>query len=231
MVVSLGLGLAVAAAVPSPAAAQQSFSFFIGGFSPRSLDARETSDVLYNDLFNGDYSLDFEVDDFGGPTVGGEWLAALGDRFEAGVGVGYYSRTVESEYAFLEEEDFTLIEQDLKLRVVPVSATIRFLPFGRESAVQPYLGAGVGIFSWRYSEVGEFVDTFDDSVYLDRYVGSGTTAGPVIIGGLRFPLGSWDIGGELRYQRAEGDLPEDEFLGETIDLGGMNYLLTFNVRF
>jgi len=230
MFVSLGLAFAVVA-LPSVAAAQQSFSFYIGGFSPRSLDARETTDVLYNDLLNGDYSLDFDVDEFGGATLGGEWLAALGDRFEAGVGVGYYSQTVESEYAFLEEDDFSLIEQDLRLRVVPASATIRFLPLGRDSAVQPYIGGGVGIFSWKYSEIGEFVDTFDDSVYLDRYNGSGTTAGPLILGGLRFPVGSWDIGGEIRYQRAEGDLPEDEFLGSTIDLGGMNYLVTFNVRF
>lgn len=230
-IVSLGLVLSAAACLPASAAAQQSFSLYVGGFTPRSLDARETSDVLFNDLFNGDYSLDFDVDEFNGATIGGEWLAAIGDRLEAGFGLGYYSQTVESAYAFLEEEDFSFIEQDLRLRVVPFTAILRFLPLGRESAVQPYLGAGLGIFAWRYSEIGEFVDTFDDSVFLDRFTGSGTTAGPLLLGGLRFPVGQWDIGGELRYQRAEADLPEGEFLGDTIDLGGMNFLVTFNVRF
>jgi hypothetical protein len=65
----------------------------------------------------------------------------------------------------------------------------------------------------------------------ERYAGSGTAAGPILVGGLRFPLGVWDIGGEVRYQSAEGDLPAGEFLGSTIDLGGFNYLATFNVRF
>lgn len=227
----LGLSVLVAVAVPSAASAQQSVSVYFGGYDPRSLDARSTSDVLFNDLFNGDYSLDFDVDDFGGAAIGGEWLSALGRNFEAGLGIGYYRQTVHSAYAFLEEEDGTLIEQELRLRVVPFSATIRFLPLGHDSAVMPYVGAGVGIFAWRYSEIGEFVDTFDDTVFLDRFVGSGTTAGPLLLGGLRFPVGAWDIGGELRYQRAEGDLPEGEFLGDTIDLGGLNFLVTFNIRF
>lgn len=229
----LSLSAAVIAAVclPSVAAAQQSFSFHIGGFTPRSLDARSDNDVLVQDLFNGDYALDFDVDEFRGATIGAEWLTAIGDRLEAGFGVSYYSQTVPSEYAFLEEDDGTLIEQDLLMRIVPLTATIRVLPLGREAAIQPYFGAGVGVFAWRFSETGEFVDTFDDSVFLDRFSGSGTTVGPVLLGGLRFPVGSWDIGGEVRYQRAEGETPDEEFLGDTIDLGGMNYLVTFNVRF
>ena len=61
----LSLSAAVIAAVclPSVAAAQQSFSFHIGGFTPRSLDARSDNDVLVQDLFNGDYALDFDVDE------------------------------------------------------------------------------------------------------------------------------------------------------------------------
>ena len=40
------------------------------------------------------------------------------------------------------------------------------------------------------------------------------------------------VGGEVRYQSAVADLPADQdFTGSKIDLGGFNYLLTFNVRF
>ena len=39
------------------------------------------------------------------------------------------------------------------------------------------------------------------------------------------------IGGEVRYQQAEGDLDELDFLGPKIDLGGFSYLATFGVRF
>ena len=65
-----------------------------------------------------------------------------------------------------------------------------------------------------------------------RFVGSGGAVGPVILGGVRFPFGPWALGGEIRYQHAKGDLPADQnFAGSKIDLGGFNYLATFNVRF
>jgi hypothetical protein len=217
---------------PAPAAAQQSFNFYLGGFTPASEDSRSraggrSDDVLVNNL---DF-LSFNIKDFNNVTVGGEWLVALGERAEAGIGLGIYSKSVPSVYADLVNEDLSEIEQDLKLRIVPFTATFRFLPLGRESGVQPYIGAGVGLYRWRYTESGEFVD-FDSTIFRETYIGSGGAAGPVILGGLRFPLGSWDVGGEIRYQNAEGTLPDDQgFSADKIDLGGFNYLLTFNVRF
>ena len=42
--------------------------------------------------------------------------------------------------------NFSEIEQEFKLRIVPFTATFRFLPLGRKGAVQPYIGGGVGVF-------------------------------------------------------------------------------------
>jgi hypothetical protein len=224
---------ALVSASAAPAAAQQSFNFYLGGFTPLSEDSRSRSgsrsdDVLVNNL----NFLAFNISDFNNVTLGGEWLIGLGERAEAGLGLGIYSKTVPSVYADLVNEDFSEIEQDLKLRIVPFTATIRLLPFGRNSSgIQPYVGGGIGLFRWRYSESGEFVD-FDSTIFRETYIGSGSSAGPVVLGGLRVPLGAWDIGGEIRYQKAEGSLPEDQFFsGDKIDLGGFNYLVTFNVRF
>jgi hypothetical protein len=45
-------------------------------------------------------------------------------------------------------------------------------------------------------------------------------------------LGQFDPGFEVRYQSATGDLPASQtFAGPRIDLGGFNYLFTFNIRF
>ena len=55
------------------------------------------------------------------------------DDFEAGVGVGYYQRTVPSVYANVTHADQSEIAQDLKMRTIPVSFTARFLPLGRGS--------------------------------------------------------------------------------------------------
>ena len=216
----------------SPAAAQQSVNFWLGAFTPAREDARSRNDDGRSDdvLVNNLNVFDFEINDLDSVTFGGEWLVGLGEYAEAGLGVGFYSDSVDSRYRDLVNENLTEIRQEFKLRIIPYTATFRFLPLGRRS-VQPYIGAGVGLFQWRYSERGEWVD-FDSSIFRETYIGDGVEVGPVILGGIRFPLGSWDVGGEIRYQSAEGDLPEDQgFSGDKIDLKGFNYLLTFNVRF
>lgn len=218
-VVALVLGV-----VATPiASAQQSFTFYIGGFTPRAEDARSRNDVLVNNL---DF-LVFNLKDFNTATFGGEYLVGLGDKLEAGLGVGFQQRSVPSLYRDVVNANGSEIEQTLKLRVIPFSATVRFLPLGH-GGVQPYIGGGIGVFRWRYSETGEFVD--GSVIFRDTFVGSGSATGPVILGGIRVPVGSWGIGGELRYQSAEGDLPASEnFAGPNIDLGGFTY--TFSVNF
>jgi outer membrane protein W len=211
----------------STASAQQQVSFSIGGFSPRSEDARATGDVLVNDL----RYLAFRIGDFRGPLVGADYLVGLGDHFDAGVGVGFYQRTVPTVYTDFVNTNGTEIEQDLKLRVVPFTATVRWLPMGHHNGIEPYIGAGVGVFNYRYSESGQFLAT-DNSIFRGTFVGSGTATGPVILGGIRVPVGSWGVGGELKYQSAEGKLPADQdFSGSKIDIGGLSYTFTINVRF
>ena len=125
----------------------------------------------------------------------------------------------------------TEIEQDLKLRVVPFTASVRWLPMGHHNGIEPYIGAGVGVFNYRYSETGQFLAT-DGSIFRGNFIGSGTATGPVILGGIRVPVGSWGVGGELRYQAASGSLPADQdFAGSKIDLGGLSYTFTINIRF
>jgi outer membrane protein W len=216
--------------------AQQTLSLQIGGFVPRgsqTTDGTIINDRDVNDVLAADIPfLDFNLKDFNGPTFNGEWLFGVGDNIEAGLGIGYYSRTVPSVYANVVNSDGTDIQQDLKLRVVPFTATVRWLPMGRRGGVVPYLGAGLGVFSWRYQETGQFVDTTDNSIFSGTFTGSGSTTGPVVLGGVRIPIDNWGIGGEIRYQHAKGNLPGDQgFAGTTIDLSGFNYMFTINFRF
>jgi opacity protein-like surface antigen len=225
----------LALVLPPPASAQvrryepnQSFNFNIGYFALRGEDSRVDGDVLLADLD----ALAFDVKDFNSVAVGGEWLFGVTEFIEAGVGAGFYQRTVPTVYLDFTDVDDREIEQDLKLRVIPLTATIRFLPLGR-GTIQPYVGAGIGLFNWRYSESGEFID-FDQGgvIFRNRYVGSGTTAGPVVLGGIRFAASDvWTVGGELRYQKAEGDLDLQDFLGDKIDLGGWTTSFTVGLRF
>ena len=233
-----GLGLMVALSAAVPASAQdQALSFNIGYFALRGSDARVTGDVLNAnrciDSTSACEPLLFEVNDFNNATFGAEWLVGLGDFFEAGAGLGFYQRTVPSVYENLTNVNGSEIEQELKLRLVPITATVRFVPTGRQAAIQPYIGAGVALINWRYSEVGSFVDTTTGDIFNARYPADGNEVGPLVLGGLRGPVGdNLLIGGEVRYQRADVTLPgEVGFVGDRLDLGGFTYQAVFQFRF
>jgi opacity protein-like surface antigen len=215
--------------MPAVGRAQQAVNLYVGGFVPRPAAERDHDDVLRNDL---DF-LAFRLKDFHGVTAGAEWLIGLNEFVDAGLGAGIYSRTVPSVYADFVNTNGAEIEQDLQLRMVPLTATLRWLPLGRRDAFVPYVGAGVGVIRWRYSETGQFVDFNDNnSLFTDTFAGTGSASGPVILGGVRFPAGSVDVGGEVRYQRVKGDLPSSQdFAGSKIDLGGLSYLLTLTLKF
>ena len=208
---------------------RHSIGFGLGYFALRGVDSRVDDDIIFNE--QTDFL--FELEDFNGALFDGEWLVNVGEYLEGGVGLGFYQRTVPSVYRFLQHETGDEIEQDLKLRVIPFSATVRFLPIGRGAAVEPYVGVGIGINRWRYSETGEFVDA-DGTIFPARYIASGTASGPVILGGLRVPVGDvWDVGGELRWQRAEGDIDDPDLagIGSRIDLGGLTASFKLHLRF
>ncbi len=210
------------------ASAQQTLNFSVGWFTPRGEDARVNGDVL---IANRDF-LTFDIKDFNSATVGGEWLVPLGRYFEGGAGVAFSRSTVPSVYTSFVDSDGSEIEQNLRLRLIPVSFTIRVLPLGQTNPVQPYFGAGLGIFNWRYSETGEFVDFAQAGrpIFRDEFVASGSETGPIAVAGLRFAGSAISAGGEIRYQKAEADLNSD-FAGNKLDLGGWTYQFTFGFRF
>ena len=216
------------------ASAQQTFSVYLGGFTPKGLDSRGNDDVLFqNSAFlttlNRDRGID--INQFNGFTFGGEYLIGFGNNLEAGLGIGFYQKTAPVVYTDSVNANGQEIFQDLKLRVIPFSATVRLLPLGAHSPIQPYVGAGVGVFNWRYSETGEFIDS-RNNIFVDNFVADGSVAGPVILGGVRFPMGALAAGGEIRWQSAKADLPADQgFAGSRINLGGINYVFTINFRF
>ena len=216
--------------VSSSSNAKQTVNFTIGYFALKGLDSRVEDDVLLNELQSAQPLL-FEVKDFNSPIFGVEYLFGVNSNIEAGIGVGFSQRTVPSVYARLTHADNTEIEQELKLRQIPVAFTGRFLFLPRGSAVEPYVGAGIVAIRYRYSETGEFVADNRD-IFPARYVAEGTAVGPMVLAGIRAPVGNWVAGGEVRWQKAEAKgLLNQEFIGDKFDLGGWTANFTFGVRF
>lgn len=209
-----------------PALAQQTFNVTLGYFTVRGEDARVDGDVLNA---NRNF-LEFEVKDFNGASIGGEWLFPVGNYIEAGAGISFTRRTVPTVYSRLLNANGSEIEQDLRLRMVPIALTFRALPLGQNTGFQPYIGGGLNLIPWRYSESGQFVDTRTNAIFNNSYVESGTATGPVALGGIRFAGDALASGFEIRYQAAKADLPPP-FAGTQIDLGGWSYLFTIGARF
>jgi hypothetical protein len=219
------------------ASAQQTLNFNIGYFAVNGEDARVGAgcsscgsdvDVI---LANHDF-LTFDISDFNGASVGAEWLVPLGQFAEAGAGLSFYRRTVPSVYTHYLAANGSEVDQELRLRLVPFDFTLRVVPLGQRSPLQPYFGAGLSVVNWRYSEFGKFIDfnTEPDSVFTDEFIAEGTSTGPVILGGLRYADGGLSVGGEVRYRKADGTVGSD-FAGSKIDLGGWTYQGTIGFRF
>jgi hypothetical protein len=226
-VTSAGLLFAAILICASPAHAQQTINFTIGHFNPLDFDSRASGDVINENLT----FLAFDPDEFGGASIGGEWLVGLGRFLEAGAGVSYTAQTVPSFYQDFFDPDGTEVDQDLHLRITPVAFTVRVLPFGQSTPIQPYFGGGLGIFNWKYRESGEFIDfNAGREIFVDTFEATGNSTGAIVLGGVRFAGSSFSAGGEFRYQHASGDLPND-FSAPKIDLGGWTFNVTVGARF
>ncbi|MEI6245635.1 MAG: hypothetical protein WCQ64_11385 [Acidobacteriota bacterium] len=231
----LGLGFLVVAVlagstVSASAQVIQSLNLSVGGFMPRGEDSRVTNDVWLANL----PIFRFEVKDFTGGEASGEWNFAFTNRVELGIGGAYYQRTIPTVYRDYINADRSEIPSDFKLRTVPATAVLRFMPFGKPGQFQPYVGGGIAVTTWRYSEIGSFIDFNDhNNVYHARYLASGTATGAVMLAGFRAPIHGdvYALTMEARHQSGEGTLNKSDFLGSKIDLGGTSLRVGFLIRF
>ena len=182
--------------------------------------------------------------DFSSPAIEADLAFRAGPRTQVVVSSGLSGMSQRSEFRHFIDNNDKPIEQTTTFRRIPISIGLKqyLTSTGRSigrfawipSRVAPYIGGGVGINQWRYAEVGEFIDT-DGFIFRDTttYIATGTTVGPVILGGVRFPIGSRGsgLGGEIRWQGGNADLPNIGFFGTKLDLGGFNYLFTVNIGF
>ena len=129
---------------------------------------RETdNDVLVDNLEK--CSWPSTSSDFNGVTVGGEWLFGLGRQLDAGLGSGllFEERAQRLQGPDQRERRRDRAGSQAAHRAVHGDGPV---PAARpRGGVQPYIGAGVGVFAWRYSETGEFVDFTDGSIFRDSF--------------------------------------------------------------
>ena len=193
--ISTALVLVALGAGAVPANAQnQGVTFTFGYFAPKGEDGRVAGDVL-----NADRCLDvtfqcepllFNVSDFGGLTFSGEYSIGLGEVLRGGLRRRLLpadrAERLRARHAARRHPKSSRTSSCASSRSRASCASCR--PAGTR-AVQPYIGVGVAALNWHYTESGEFVDPSDSSIFRAQYIADGTEVAPVVVGGLRAPMG------------------------------------------
>jgi hypothetical protein len=210
----------------------------IGGFFPRG------NDTLFADLNSlytpdGDQNHGVRARDFRGVFGGIEYNTLIVPHLELGVHLDAYGKTLETSYRDYTRDEDVEIRQRLKLSIVPLGATLRVIPTGKNSPVAPYLGVGIDAIFYSYKEYGDLIDFFDPelTIYDDEIQATGAALGVHAVAGLRVYLNrDVAIVGEGRYQWAKKDMgddfaPNEPGLVNRIDLSGASFTVGLHIKF
>src|SRR5688572_3601343 len=209
-------------------ASASGLDFRLGAFFPQAdSDLFDDVDELFG-VGQGDWP---------GVTGGMEYSRRVGHQVEVGFHLDAYGRRHRASYVDFTRSDGSEIRQRLRLNIVPLGMTFRFVPtFGgrrRALKLEPYLGVGGDIFFYNYEEEGDFVDfdTDDLDIRDDHFVSNGAALGAHATAGLRVPLNrDFAITGEVRYQYAKTDMAGD-FGQNELDLSGTSATIGLHLRF
>jgi hypothetical protein len=223
----VALALAALAICAPHALAQQTLNLSVGYSMTR--DERAATDILVIEH----HDLAFDYSNFNSWTFGGEWLAPIGDLFEAGGGVAFSRKTVPTVHVGTVNADGSAIPRELRQRQMPIAVTLRVLPLRQSYTVQPYAGGGIALINWSFAESGDFAPPNTRQMFRNEdFSASGVSIGPVLLGGLRVAGESMAFGLEGRYQRAQGSFGPvfAHTANPDIDLGGWTLSLTAGRR-
>lgn len=171
-------------------------------------------------LFTGD------IDDFEDMSFRAEFEWGLGERASVLASLGYYDGSSRRADRLEPSAVHTAT-----LEVTPLTLGVLLAPGGRGKRVVPYLLAGVGFYSWQYTEVGDFF-TPDGFIEFDAFESDGVTTGLFAGVGIELAIApATSLFAEGRWVTAEDDLA-DEFAGfGTLDLSGSDLSLGVAWRF
>lgn len=223
------LGLALLLCLPLTARAG-SLELRVGAMFPRA----------DSNLFDDDAELyGTRKSDWISAAGGVEYAHHFGEHVEVGIHLDGYGRELDTSYRDFVDEDRREILQTLRLDIVPLGATVRFLAGDHHSRVRPYAAFGVDAVFWNYEEEGEFIDFFDADrpIYDDFFKSDGVAGGLHAAAGVRVRLNDdFSLTGEARYLFGR-DTMGDDFqareagLENKIDLSGAQVTVGINLRF
>ncbi len=199
----------------------RSFNLKIGTFWP---DMK--SDLWDENL----YDLTFDKEDMRGLYLGAEFEVFMNRYASFSLEAGHYSKKIYTIYSQYELDDGTALNHDINLSIYSFEAGMKLYPMGHRGVFNPYIGAGVGLYAWKYIQGGDFIDYDDYSVYEGEAVTETVTPGFFGKAGFvyRFQR-SVGISFEAKYTYLKGNLSElFEGYGK-LDLNGLTLSVGVNL--
>jgi len=165
-------------------------------------------------------------DDFEDTAIGLSYIRPLGPRLGVQFSGLFYEGTENLAYLDFEDQFGGDIAHTTELEVASLTLGLIYKFAGPEAALVPYIGAGGGLYAWRLTEVGDFID-FDDpnlEIFDAFFEEEDEELGLYFTAGLEVPLAdTWSLFAEARWDSAEAGFSGD-FLGlGELDLSGRTY--------
>lgn len=187
---------------------------WVGGFFP---DGHST---YWEDKFR-DFS--GKIGDFDAVTGGGDFQFRLDRHSALMLSATYYYGAATQAYRNFTDTSGGRIRHDASLDIGSFTGAYVFHFVGRRGQVDPYVGAGGGLYVWRLRESGDFIDftTNPRSIFTSNLTSSGTTGGYFFLAGAEFPLTpAVSLFVEGRYSKASDTLGGDFAGFGKLDLSG-----------
>ena len=180
--------------------------------------------------------------DFQTAVLGGELAVRVTSRLDVALGISVSESQTSSEFRDWVDADDLPIEQVTSLRQVPItiSAKAYLQEPGRKvgrlawvpSSFAPYVGGGVGLVWYEFTQTGDFVDFDTLEVFNDFLKSDGNTFTAHGLVGADFSLTPRVVlTGEGRYSWGKGDMSQDFVDFDALDLSGFRATAGFKLRF
>lgn len=204
---------------------EPSFRIQLGEFQPDG-DSRYWDDSAFD--------FDRTADDFEDAAFGVSYIKPLGDRLGLQISGFFYEGTEDLAYRRFEDQFGNDIVHTTELELAAVTLGLIYKFGGPNAALIPYVGAGGGVYAWRLSEFGDFIDFSDPQreIFDDFFEDEDEALGFYFTTGLEVPLAdTWGLFAEARWDHADADLGGDfRDLGE-LDLSGRSYSAGISFNF
>ncbi len=180
--------------------------------------------------------------DFDAPYFGAELGLRVSEQLDIAISVGFQESFQASEFREWVDEDDLPITQENGLSQLPATIGVKYFPVPRGRAlgrfawvprtVTPFIGGSIGLVSYDFEQIGEFIDYESLDIFYDDFVSDGEAFLARASAGLNISISPQFLFSlEGRYNWADANMDGDYFGFDPINLDGFQVLGGLAVRF